>query len=127
MIFNIHSKFDIQNSKVILFTSLLILFFIMSCTTDEKKASPIDKQKMQAVLVDMYIAQAASQFSMVTKDSLLLAHKSHYYQQIFDRHNITEETYETAYNWYTKNPDEMHDVYDKVVEILTKLEAINQE
>lgn len=106
--------------------SILILFLIMACSTKETDLPPISKEKMQAVLMDMHLAHAASQFRLVTKDSLLLPHKSHYYEQIFATHQITEEAYQNAYDYYFKNPDVLHEIYEGLIEELTKIEAENQ-
>jgi len=106
--------------------SILILFLITACSTKETDLPPISKEKMQAVLMDMHLAQAAAQFRLVTKDSLLLPHKSNYYEQIFATHQITAEAYQNAYDYYFKNPEILHEIYAGLIEELTKIEAENQ-
>jgi len=107
----------------ILFTSILILFLIAACSNKETELPPIDKEKMQAILQDMHFAQAATQFRMIKKDSLLKAHKSGYYAQIFEIHQTTEVEYLTSYNYYLDNPEILHEIYEEMVKELTKMEA----
>lgn len=106
--------------------SILILFLITACSTKETDLPPISKEKMQAVLMDMHLAHAAAQFSMVTKDSLLLPHKSNYYDQIFATHQITEAAYQEAYDFYFKHPEMLYEIYDSLIVNLTKIEAENK-
>jgi len=107
----------------ILSTSILILFLITACLNKQNELPLIDEEKMRAIIIDMHFAQAASQFRLVSKDSLLQAHKSDYYPQIFEMHKITEAEYEASYSYYLNNPEILLDIYDKVTEELTKMEA----
>lgn len=104
-----------------LITGILMLF--MACKDAQKSAPPISKDKMIAVMKDMHIAQAASEYYKTTKDSLLLPHKSGYYQQIFATHNITEEDYDTTYKYYIKNPGMLNELYEEMVKELDEMEA----
>jgi len=71
----------------------------------------------------MHFAQAASQFRLVSKDSLLREHKSGYYPQIFETHNTNEAEYEASYKYYLNNPEILMDIYTKMTEELIKMEA----
>ncbi len=110
----------------VLSASILILFFMMACSSSENDLPPIDKEKMQAILMDMYVAQAAAQFRMVSQDSLLRSHKSEYYPQILATHQITALEYETAYDFYLNHPETLHEIYDAIIEELTKMEVKKQ-
>lgn len=107
----------------ILSTSILILFLITACSSKQNELPPIDKEKMQAILIDMHFAQAATQFRLVSKDSLLRVHKSGYFPQIFETHNTNEAEYELSYNYYLNHPEILLDMYTYVTEELTKMEA----
>lgn len=112
--------------KGILFASILILFFMMACSSKQNELPPISKEKMQAVLMDMHLSQAAAQFRMVSQDSLLRSHKSGYYQQMLATHQISELEYEAAYDFYLNHPEILHEIYDGIIEELTKMEVKKQ-
>jgi len=49
---------------------------------------------------------------------------SSYYQQVFDRHGVTKEQFETTIQWYAAHPEEMEKVYGEVSDLLSRRQAI---
>jgi len=97
--------------------------FLLNCenTKDVISDAPLSENKMKAVLIDLYIAEAAADLQEITNDSLLLPHKSYYYDDIFKNHQITKEQYDKAYEYYTSKPKVLLKIYE---EMKTDLEAL---
>lgn len=49
-----------------------------------------------------------------------------YYKQVFASHNITQEEFETAINWYKSNPEQLDTVYKNIVANLTVQDGMLQ-
>ena len=76
----------------------------------------IKKAKMVEILADIHLAQAVlDQEPMLPKG----AKKEYYYCNIFERHGVTEEMFDSAIGWYAANLDIFEQVY---AEVAAKLE-----
>lgn len=73
--------------------------------------------------MDMHVAEAAAQNRKISKDSLLLPDKVMYYNQIYKFHKVTEEEFQSTFNYFIKKPFEFDAMYDDLIKQLSKLEA----
>jgi len=100
--------------KLFLFFGFIILFFGCKTSTNTTVEPSLDKDKMKAVLTDLYLAEAAAELNRITSDSTLLPHKSNYFVLIFTKHNITQQQYEDAYEYYTAQPEILLKIYEEI-------------
>ena len=93
------------------------LIFISSC---QKQESPsVDQEKLINILVDIHLIEASLLgFSDEQKDSL----SAFYYQQIYEIHSITEDSFLTEMKYLKSHPDYMIEIYEKVLEEIAKRE-----
>lgn len=97
----------------------LLLFcciLLLNCenTKDSNTNAPIPKDKMKVVLTDLYLAEAAANLHKITNDSALMPHKSYYFDEIFEKHNVTQQQYEEAYEYYTDEPELFLEIYNEM-------------
>lgn len=102
------------NIKLLLFFGFIALFLSCSSTNDNVTTAPLSKNKMIAVLTDLYLAEAASELNRITSDSALLPHKANYFDTIFTKHNVTQQQYEEAYEYYTAQPEILIKIYEEM-------------
>lgn len=79
----------------------------------------MQKEKMAEVMVDIHLVEATLNIH-VGKDNPVVSTKK---VNIFSRHQITKEQFEESYAFYSKNPELLVEVYQLVLNDLSKLQA----
>jgi hypothetical protein len=103
--------------------SLLVLFCV-SC--DKKQTTPkgiLPKEKMISIFIDLHITESKISALNLKRDSSKIVF-SHYEQEIFDKHEISEETYLKSYSYYIENVNELENIYDAVIDSLSLRERM---
>jgi BMFP domain-containing protein YqiC len=99
-----------------IFGSVLLSF----AACQENKVVSIEEEKLIDILIDMHIAEAASQkLYGEAKDSVTNV----YYDQIFDLHEVPRETFEVYMEELGADPQRLQALYEKVIDKMARLEA----
>ncbi|UCH14970.1 MAG: DUF4296 domain-containing protein [Bacteroidales bacterium] len=77
---------------------------------------------MVPLLVDMHIADATG-LSYLPDQKQLRVDSAALYGWIFDKHEVTRMQFDSTMAFYTKHPDRLSKVYEKVIAGLSKLES----
>ena len=107
-------------------TVYLIFFLVLySCSTRVKVPEEFPQEdSMAVILADIYIMEAtmgqSQQYMMRGNEEELLK----FYKDIFIKHNITKQSYDTAFAWYSEHPELLSEVYDKVISIINERESV---
>lgn len=80
---------------------------------------------MIPVLAEMQIAKSWIRLEGKNPDSAENVVKG-YYQDIFKRHQITEVCFDSSYEYYGDHPKEMDEMYQGVLEVISKYQAQNE-
>lgn len=105
-----------RESKILLFSCLLLLGLLSSCTT--RPRSVLSPRKMEAILYDLHTAEGVLQAAGYNtgKEEEVNA----YYESILMKHSVTQACFDSSLVWYTDNPKQFCIVYGKVVDRLKK-------
>ncbi len=107
------------------FSSVLLVFILLlSCSTKKDEVIPegvIHPEKFTAVMIDVQITEGmrAQGVDIVRQDNSAEG----LYHEIFEKHGISQESFETSYDYYLERPDEMELIYEQVLDSLSKLDA----
>jgi hemoglobin-like flavoprotein len=99
----------------------------MGCQIN-KSSAPINKEKMQAILLDINMAES---YSTMVKDTLRGTSTKNpdslatFYKTIFKHYGITREEFDKSMAWYKARPNEMDSLFSGIIPIATKLQAYN--
>ena len=95
------------------------LFFIFAACSNRPKGV-LNQKDMTNILTDMHKLDGAlvERGLMSGNDTT----KIKYYNFIFSKYNITKVDFDSSLVWYTKNPQEFNNIYNKVLINLTSLE-----
>jgi len=96
--------------KILFFLPLL---FLLSCK-DKEATGILSHEDMQAVLVDVHIVDGTL-FEVSGLPDSLYKYSSGKYEQVFKKHNIDSTQFKKSFLYYTNRPDELFDIYEKVV------------
>lgn len=87
----------------------------------------LDREDFTAVMLDVQIAEGMKSQYARTK-AFGKNWSRDVYDDIFERHGISEADFQETYRWYQGRPDLMEGIYEQVLDSLSKLEAeIKQE
>ena len=102
--------------------ALLTLTFLFSCSgqdTSPESVLPIDK--MVQVQVGIHLMEAEQ--GQRTIDQTINGTDTFSFQTIFSKEKITRSQYDSSMIFYTAHPKLLDEVYDKVINVLNKMQA----
>ena len=109
-----------------LFKTLIILFLIIcSISCSRKVASPpLSREKLILIYADIQLAETmntnGNKYERPRTLDVMMQ-----YDAIFKKYNITPEEFYDSFSYYREHPKEMDELYEGVVEELTKRESEN--
>ena len=100
-------------------TLLLLLFLLVSCTSEDKTAPAdlISQEKMVLLLSDLHLAESAVSSKEFNKDTSLFLFRE-LEKQIYKKHGVTKGDFTKSYAWYTENIEEYKAMYTQVGDTL---------
>lgn len=100
----------------------LIFLVLVGCinNTPQRPAGYLDEDKLGDILLDMHLIEGARSGTLVMGDTNKLPD---YYARIYAKHEVTETEFKESLYWYTKHPELLKKIYEKVVIDLTILET----
>jgi len=115
----------IFSSLIARHTSLFIVLVLSMYSCSDAKKEPdylIASDSLVGIMVDMHLVETAANLKLIGADSL----KPNYnqmFEAIFKKHGITKTEFDSTLFFYSKKPDEISGIYDKVLERLSELDA----
>ena len=92
-----------------LFTAILLLLCLSACNV-RRPGMVLSNRKMADVLYHYHMTKSMiREMGIVADDD-----KQAYMDFVYQKHNITEEVFDSSLSWYSRNPDAMMSVYDLV-------------
>jgi len=104
---------------------ILILFIFISCgkfSFRKKSSFIIPKDKLIPILVDLHLSDAVLNSPNI-KSLYNKQYAEVYYDQVFELHGYTRAQFDTTIKFYSVKPSKLENIYDDVIEELSKLES----
>jgi len=104
---------------------LISVLFLAACS--EKSAEDVLPENLipipefSTIMTDVQLMEATFNQKMFKEDEPLKL-MAEFYTQIFAKHNISKEDFETSYHYYADRPEQMMEVYELVITELSKQE-----
>lgn len=119
-----------RSRSIFLLFTVYCLLFLSSCGQEEKSVVvPVDvlpKEKMAQVLTDIHLAEAETNLKILPDSaSTILMAIGIRLQKIFEKHEITKAQYEKSLSFYIDHPELLNQIYEKVLNALSKMQAGN--
>ena len=110
-----------------LWQTYIILAVFASCTMQkpvrpEAPQNLLPADKMVEVITQMHLADALVSSMHQASDSALI-HRKSMYGLIYKRAGVSENDFESSFNYYKLIPDRIDSIYADVIEELGKLES----
>ena len=104
--------------------SILTLIVFTACSEklpDEVPPNLIDEEQMTTILTDVHLIEGARTGFTILGDTT--ANIRDYYEAMYEKHGVTRKQFDDSFAYYTKHPEQMDRMYEKVIENLTIIEA----
>lgn len=105
-------------------TVAFILLMLLGCAGDtpaEKPDDVMDHDTFVIVMTDVQLLEATARKKLI-RDGDPKERTAQFYKQLFDKHEISEEEFKRSYLWWNSQPELMVEVYETVLENLSRLE-----
>ncbi len=106
---------------------LLCIILICACTSIEERPSIPDtvfsQEKMAEVMVDVHLLEASLNVNVYNKDQIIVANNIQPNSDILKKNNVTKKQYEESFAFYSQNPLLLTEVYQLVLNNLSKMQA----
>lgn len=102
--------------------TLYLVFLLCSCGQETEKipSDILSKEKMAQVITDIHIAEAETHLLTFPDSS---SNEKISFLKIFEKHHITKEQYETSLSFYIDHPEMLNEIYQKVLNELSKMQG----
>jgi len=100
---------------------ILCSCLLLACTDAEKVTVPdtvLQKEQMAKVMVDIHLLEATMNLNVAEADN---SHPTSL--DIFSKHSTTKEQYDESYLFYTQHPEILAEIYQLVLNDLSKMQA----
>lgn len=98
-----------------------------ACTSIEERPSIPDtvfsQEKMAEVMVDVHLLEASLNVNAYSKDQIVVGTNIHPDSDILKKNNVTKKQYEESFAFYSQNPILLTEVYQLVLNNLSKMQA----
>ena len=103
----------------------IIFLLILGCNYSEKEKPPVNiipEKQFIPILVDIHFADAT--LSVLHFDKKNDRYKpENYYNIVLKKHGVDRKKFDKSIEYYSKNPEELDIIYDKVLNEFSKLKA----
>jgi hypothetical protein len=104
----------------------ILSLFIFSCNEEEKEVkipdNVLDKEKFSDLLVDFTLAESAASINILGLQRPGQMDTAYAFNPLIDN-NVKRKTYDTTIYFYSRHPKEFKEVYEMVLEKLSKMQA----
>ncbi len=111
----------LKNQKINIVKNISVIgliFLLFAC--NNKPAGVLSQRKMTNILTDLHILEGSLAAKGINYNEFDL--KSKYYNSVLEKYGVTEAQFDSSVVWYTKNPKEYDDIYEKVYTRVVALE-----
>ena len=106
--------------------TILCITFLYACSSIEDRVdipdTVLSQEKMAEVMVDIHLLEAALNVSSFSRDQVVV-NNINPNSDILKKNNITKKQYNESFDFYSKNPLLLAEVYQLVLNNLSKMQA----
>ena len=97
---------------------LLLVIIMLGCNGSKKPENLMTKQEMASLLIEVHLIEARLDIMRILpKDSLLYVYNK-LEDELFEKKQVSRDTYLDSYEYYFERPKEMTQIYNIVVDSL---------
>ncbi|MGB0881477.1 MAG: DUF4296 domain-containing protein [Vicingaceae bacterium] len=107
------------------YTIIIIGLLLFSCGANKEEipAGIIPKEEMITVMTEIELTQALIKLKTSTQDTI---NEQQLFEEVYADFDISEDQFNNSLAFYCKDPKLLRDMYNKVIENLTKKQSEQQ-
>lgn len=78
----------------------------------------MDREAFKSALLDAQMIEARMNHELMLEQKPAIPGEK-YYEELFQKHGISEAQFDTTFRWYTHHPEEMKAIYEEIITELT--------
>ena len=102
------------------YLGLIIGLLLFACASEDAVDEPIPEDEFVRIMADIYVADNLVMHE-VAKDAEGREKYFGYYKTVFDKHNITKDQFNKAYDYYANDLEAMKRIVSKVQKRVAEL------
>ena len=106
---------------------LLFCILVQACSSDKTVVVPdsvFPKEKMATLMLDVHLLEASMNLNAASPENIAsIGGNGGPTSDILKKHNITKKQFDESFDFYTKNPQLLSEVYQLVLNDLSKMHA----
>ena len=111
-----------MKSITLILISLLLVFSSCEPQVEEEPQNLIQKDKFKKITIELHLLENYTTYKYEAADSSKAAFNL-LEQEIYKNYEVTEEIYRESYNYYLRNIKQMDEMYEDIVDSLSKMET----
>ena len=108
---------------------LMVGLILMTSCQEDKPPAPSDllpEDRFVEVLVDLNLIEAVRSMH-ITKEKENKAETEEFYNELWERTDISEAQFKSSFEYYQKDPEKMAEFYERVSELIKRKEDLLNE
>ena len=97
---------------------IMLGLVLVACQLEERPEGIMGRDEFKEALLDAQMIEARMNHEMILEQMKTMPVQK-YYEELFERHQITEEQFQETFNYYTEHPDELKAIYEDIMTELT--------
>lgn len=104
---------------------IIFCFLLFSCgeKKEEIPSDVISEEKMITIMTEIELTQALIKLKASVQDTI---NEKQLYDEVYTEFDISEEMFNKSVEYYCEDPNKIKDMYNKVIENLTKKQSEQQ-
>ena len=107
--------------------TLFLYMFLFACSHKQTESIPdtiLPKEKMAEVLTDVHLLEAMMNTNTLTPGKISSTNIAIPPAiDVFKKNNISKKQYDESFDFYTKHPEMLSEIYQQVLNNLSKMQA----
>lgn len=116
---------DTMNSMLKVINSVMLCVLLFACSDETVVNIPetvLPKQKMAEVLMDVHLLESSMNLNVYNMDRIAAENTTPGFD-ILKKNNVTKQQYDQSFDFYSKHPALLNEIYDSVLNNLSKMQA----
>lgn len=116
---------DTINSMLKVINSVLLCVLLFACSDETVVSIPetvLPKQKMAEVLMDVHLLESSMNLNVYNMDRIAAENTTPGFD-ILKKNSVTKQQYDQSFDFYSKHPALLNEIYDSVLNNLSKMQA----
>ena len=98
--------------------AIALVLTMFACQLEKRPEGLMEREEFKEALLDAQLIEARMNHEMILEQMKTIPVQK-YYEELFAKHQITEEKFQKTFDHYSEHPDELKEIYEEIMTELT--------